>query len=845
MVNHKKVIRFIRKVSISIAILGIAFLISHQSFSQEMLTQHDQRIEPSTKPGGLQKNIDQLPDYSGKRVVRVGLYENKPKIFTNEEGQPSGIFIDILEKIALFQNWELVYVSCDWSDCLCALEEGRIDLMPDVAFSPERSRLYDFNEQPVLESWSRLYGQSGTKIEKMADLHGRQIALLEGSIQESFLKQLLNGFGYEAIYIPVNSYGEAFQFVVEGKADLAVANHFFGDYYYHEYRLTKTPIVFNATTLHFASGKGQHPDLLEAIDRQLKYMKSEPHSSYYQALDHWMERPPKVVFPRYLCWLMFIIGGFLALAFIVIVLLRLQVRSRTRHLDQTQETLQNQHRELEQVFETLPEALIYMDLECRIVRVNSAFVNIFQYPLEAVQGKKMALLYVNSSDYEEQVHKRYNTYAQPSYESFKVEYRRKNGEIFTGETVGSPIRNTKGEVVGMLALVRDVTEHRKLEAQLQQAQKMESVGRLAGGVAHDFNNLLAVILGYGEMLLEELDSGHPHHEPLEEIVQAAIRARDLTRQLLAFSRKQVLEVHPVDINHVVTGFERLLRRVIGEDITLKLTLASEPLSIQADTAQLEQVLLNLAINARDAMPEGGVLMIETSLVELDEVYASNKPGVVPGEYVQISMSDTGCGMDQETLAHIFEPFFSTKGQEKGTGLGLATSYGIINQHGGSIWVYSEPENGTIFKVFLPLCEESIASQKKPAAEPVDLKGSETILLVEDNEKVRGLAIRILKQFGYSVLAAENGWTALTILDDHPGPLHLLLTDVIMPGMNGKELYDQISARLPGLRVLYMSGYAEDVIAHQGVLEEGVQFIQKPFSVQSLATKVRAVLDEKE
>ncbi len=409
--------------------------------------------------------------------------------------------------------------------------------------------------------------------------------------------------------------------------------------------------------------------------------------------------------------------------------------------------------------------------------------------------------------------------------------------------VSSPVLNASGEVTAAIEVVEDITDQLSLQSQLRQSQKMEAVGRLAGGVAHDFNNLLSIILGYGEIMLLDLSNNHPHHGQLEQIIRAGERARNLTGQLLAFSRKQVLEMNPVDVNTVVAGFERLLRRVIGEDIALELVLASGPCAVMADTGQLEQVFMNLAVNARDAMPDGGTLRIKTALVDLDEAYVAGKPEISPGKYVRVSVSDTGCGMDQETLERIFEPFFTTKGQGKGTGLGLATSYGIIKQHEGSIWVYSEPGKGTTFHVYLPLFKATAVSQPKKAPEPVNLKGWETILLAEDNDQVRKLALDILERQGYNVISASSGDEALAIMRDHTGPLHLLLTDVVMPGMNGRDLYERISHQLPDLKVIYMSGYTEDVIADRGVLNEGVHFIQKPFSLLSLAVKVRSVLDD--
>ena len=355
------------------------------------------------------------------------------------------------------------------------------------------------------------------------------------------------------------------------------------------------------------------------------------------------------------------------------------------------------------------------------------------------------------------------------------------------------------------------------------------------------NNLLSPILGYSELLMDDLEPEDIRRESVSEILQAGFRARDLVRQLLAFSRKQTLEYKPVNINAAVTGFKSLLRRTIREDIEIRISSSPDICTVMADIGQIEQVLMNLAVNAADAMPKGGILSIETALVYLDKNYAELHEDAVSGEYVMMAVSDNGSGMDQDTVQHIFEPFFSTKGTQ-GTGLGLATVYGIIKQHGGNIWVYSEPGIGTTFKIYLPASEEAHIQQKIDRQITTDLTGTQNILLVEDNEQVRTLALTILKRLGYTVFSAKSGLHALQVLEECNTHIHLLLTDVIMPEMNGKELFSKIAQIHPDLKVLYMSGYTGNVIAHHGILNEGINYIQKPFSVHGLASKVREVLD---
>jgi two-component system, cell cycle sensor histidine kinase and response regulator CckA len=400
------------------------------------------------------------------------------------------------------------------------------------------------------------------------------------------------------------------------------------------------------------------------------------------------------------------------------------------------------------------------------------------------------------------------------------------------------------------AIVRDITERKRaeaaredLESQLRVSQKMEAIGSLAGGVAHDFNNLLSVILNFTGFALEELHDGDPIRGDLIEVKRAGQRAAGLTRQLLAFSRKQVLQPQVLDLNQVVAGIETMLRRVIGEHIALVRTEGPSLGLVEADPGQLEQVIMNLAINARDAMPDGGTLTIETGNVDLDAQYAAIHPSITPGQHVLLSVTDTGCGMDEQTLTQVFEPFFTTKEKGKGTGLGLSTVYGIVKQSGGNIMVCSEPGRGTTFTIHLPRSAEHEVPPcpVKPIA--AQARCSETVLVVEDEDAVRTLARRILAGAGYRVIEAANGGEALLACEAHRGEIHLLLTDVVMPRMSGKALVERLEPLLPGIKVLYMSGYTDDTVMHQGMLDPRARMINKPFSAEELTRMVRKVLDE--
>ncbi|MEW6140377.1 MAG: PAS domain S-box protein [Thermodesulfobacteriota bacterium] len=407
-----------------------------------------------------------------------------------------------------------------------------------------------------------------------------------------------------------------------------------------------------------------------------------------------------------------------------------------------------------------------------------------------------------------------------------------------------PIEGPDGRIYRIIGVARDITEEKSLQRQLIQAQKMEAIGQLAGGVAHDFNNILTAIIGYSDVLTRRIPADSPYRSEIVQINRAGIRAAHLTRQLLAFSRKQILDLRPLNLNEVIAGFQKMLKPLIGEDIEVVVYLDPSIGIIMGDQTQIEQILLNLAINSRDAMPTGGKLTIETANVSLDEAYARTHPEVRPGPYVTLAVSDTGYGIDPQVLPRVFDPFFTTKEKEKGTGLGLSTVYGIVKQHQGHVSAYSESGRGTTFKVYLPIVQRPPVhtSASPAAAAATQLRGWETVLVVEDDEIVRQLTAEVLETLGYSVLQCSNPQEARTVCMEHQGPIHLLLTDVVLPQMDGRRLFDSLSQQFPEMKVLYVSGYAENAIVHHGVLDAGVNFLQKPFTVQDLAKKVREVLD---
>jgi two-component system cell cycle sensor histidine kinase/response regulator CckA len=490
--------------------------------------------------------------------------------------------------------------------------------------------------------------------------------------------------------------------------------------------------------------------------------------------------------------------------------------------------------------EQAAETIVITDPDGAIEYVNPAFSRVTGYSRDEVIGANPRLL--QSGKHDTAFYRTlWDTLGRGETWHGHFVNKRKDGTLFEEEATISPVRDEHGQVIHYVAVKRDVTQEVTLESQLRQSQKMEAVGRLAGGVAHDFNNLLFVITGHTDLLLQQTLAADPRRERLQHIADAASRAADLTRQLLAFSRRQVLEPTVLDLGELVRGLANMLPRLLGEDVDLRISIAPQLGEVRADAGQIEQVIMNLAVNARDAMPEGGQLTIQVKNVELDDEYARHHEGAKAGPFVMLAVSDSGCGMAPETQRRIFEPFFTTKELGKGTGLGLSTVYGVVKQSNGYISVYSEPGQGTTFKVYLPRVDGSGGARGRERVDRFEARGSETILLVEDDAGVRRLACELLQVAGYTVLAAAGGAEALAIAEKYPGPVDLLLTDVVMPGMSGRDLARRLAERRPETKVVFMSGYTDDAIVHHGVLSPGTLLLGKPFTPATLGRRVREAL----
>ncbi|MGA8761410.1 MAG: response regulator [Candidatus Sulfotelmatobacter sp.] len=509
---------------------------------------------------------------------------------------------------------------------------------------------------------------------------------------------------------------------------------------------------------------------------------------------------------------------------------------------QQQQAAEDSLRKLSRAVEQSADTVMITDLRGLIEYVNPSFETLSGYSLQEVIGKLPSILKSGEQD-SEAYRELWQTILSGNVYRSILANKKKNGEIYYVEKSISPIRDSQGSITHFVANGRDLTERLRLEAQLVQAQKMDAIGRLAGGVAHDFNNLLTIITSYSELALDSVIPGTPLQNKVQEILSAARRATELTRQLLAFSRKQPQALRVVELNAVVGGIVKTLHRLIGEDIELIFIPGEELCRVRLDPVQIEQILMNLAANSRDAMPQGGRCTIETSAVDVSDEYVQQKRAVIPiGAYIRLSVSDTGVGIPSEHLSHIFEPFYTTKPTGQGTGLGLATVYGIVKQNHGFVWAYSEPGMGTIFRIYLP-CVDKHEIPAEPATPTVELAlpGTETLLLVEDEEAVRRSSAEYLGRCGYTVLQAKDGVDALSVAKNHVSPIHLLVTDVVMPHMSGGQLAGELEVLRPETKVLFVSGYAGKTVIDHKVVDLESNFLQKPFTLRQLASKVRLAL----
>jgi two-component system cell cycle sensor histidine kinase/response regulator CckA len=1031
------------------------------------------------------------------RTVRIGVYQNEPKVFRDANGHASGFFIDLVEEIAIREGWTLVYVPCEWAECLVALEEGRIDLMPDVAYSPARDEKYDFHSIPVAESWSRLYAHPRVQINRINELDGLRVTVLEGSIQQAVFEQTMNGFGLEVAIVPAESLEEAFRLVTDGSADAAIANHFYGDYFYQAYGLVKTAIVFNVVTLHYATAQGRNPDLLEAIDRHLGAWLEEPNSIYYTTLSRWMEQAPVYRVPQYVDWVIGITGGLLAVAVGMVLLLRGQVQARTRHLAQANERLQRAEELLRLAMEATSDGIwdwypqsgqmywsarsytmlgyqpdefpmnlerwtellhpddrdrVWEAVQCQInngdrsfsiefrcrrkddrwgwingrgkvvaldddgaiqrvigtytditarkraekaLRENEeryrlistvasdymfstrldadgklvlnwvagAFEKITGYTFEeyiAHGGWRAALhpddLAVDDRDMEKlranqpliteirTLTKSGRTvwvrvYAHPVWDAERKELvgiygavqditARKQAEtereqllaqieaqarqvqqIVETVPTGVLLLDAAGRVLlanpvaerGLVALsagdgdrlthlgdrsltelltspptglwhearagahifeivarpivsgslpehwvfvIHDATQERQVREELQRQERLAAIGQLAAGIAHDFNNIMAIIILHAQMAARSAALAARDRERLATINEQAHHATQLIQQILDFSRRAVLERQPLDLLSLLKEQVQLLGRTLPEHIAIRLDHGGGEYTVNADPTRMQQMVMNLAVNARDAMPEGGVLSFALERITVEPGASPLLPELAAGDWIRLSVVDTGVGIPPEVLPHIFEPFYTTKPPGRGSGLGLAQVHGIVAQHEGRIGVEAQVGAGTTFIVYLPAFPLPADAKLAPVLEEMPRGQGEVVLVVEDNVPLRAALRETLVEWGYQVWEAADGVQALALLEEAGAAFDLVVSDVVMPGMGGVALVHALRERGWTAPVILLSGHLQE----QDLAELGAYgvsaWLSKPSMLDQLARVVADALRTK-
>jgi two-component system sensor histidine kinase EvgS len=774
---------------------------------------------------------------SDRHIIVGGDHNYPPFEYINKHGQPAGYTVDLTWAIAQEMGLDIEIRLGPWSEILQGLKEGEIDIIQGMFYTPERDLHFDFSQPHAVNHFVSITrkgeGEPPATIDQLA---GKRIVVQRGDVIHSVLEA--KGLGQQISLVDTQE--DVLRELAEGKHDCTIAArisslHLIEKNGWTNLALGKHPFA----SLEYCYGvSNNRKALLAQFSEGLKVL--EQNGEYRRIYEKWLgvyeDKPPLLIALRYSLIILIPLLLILLAAFLWSWTLRRTVAEKTRALSESESRFR-------QLAETAPVGIVITDSTQKNLYVSKRFVDLFGYTIVDMPSiEEWWQLAYPDEELRRQLRRKWND---------AVAHARQ-----TGSEIGPqeyPVRCKDGNVrhvefrmasAGNLNFIifTDINERRKLEEQLRQAQKMESVGRLAGGVAHDFNNMLGVILGHVELALEMVDPADPLQEDLRQIQDAGRRSADLTRQLLAFARKQTVAPKVLDLNATVESLLKMLRRLIGENINLAWIAGRNLWPVELDPAQLDQILTNLCVNARDSIANVGKITIETSNKAIDSAYCADYPGFSPGDYVLLTISDDGCGMEKDTLDKIFEPFFTTKGLGLGTGLGLATVYGIVKQNNGFINVSSEPGLGTTFTIYLPRYTGKAEPAQLPETSAPTMEGKETVLLVEDEPALLELGIRMLEKMGYLVLATTAPAEAIRLVEEHSGKIDLLITDVVMPEMNGRELAAKLQAIQPDITCLFMSGYTANVIAHHGVLETNMHFIQKPFSKQDLAVKIRKALN---
>jgi len=819
-----------------------------------------------------------VPINAGARIVKVGVYENPPKVFTEESGKAAGIFIEILEAIAVEEQWELEYVGGSWGEGLERLKQGRIDIMPDVAYSAERETIFTYHDEPVLSDWFQVYAPKESGIKSIVDLAGKSIAVLERSVQQDAFTHLTEKFGFDSTILPLPDYKTIFQQVSQGIADAAITNRFYGLVHSQEFVLDDTAIIFNPTKLFFAFPKTIDPLVVKAIDAHMVPMKEEPQSIYYESLKRWTSEKVSFALPVWVKIVGVAAATVLLTSVIGIILFRIQLHRRTLELQEINQENQRLVGKLEQkmlqleeevdtrrqaekelretsaflnsIIENMPDMIFLKDAEeLRFIRFNKAGEDLLGFSRDDLIGK---------SDHDFFAKEHADLFTKKDREVLlgkksveipeeRVQTRHRGERILRTKKV--PILNGKGEPFCLLGISEDITEAKlgeeereKMTVRLQQAQKMEALGALAGGIAHDFNNILSAIMGFTDLARQETQRGTELHDDLSEVLTAGNRARELVQQILTIGRNDAKEIKPIQVGPLIKEALKMLRSTIPSSIEVREDIIDEPLIVQADPTKLHQVIINLATNAKQAMNDGiGVLKVGFDKVSFDSDVKKQYPDMQPGAYARITVSDTGSGISEKDLDKIFEPYFTTKKKGEGTGLGLSVVHGIVKSHQGHITVYSEPGKGTTFQVYLPLVRRVSADSPEPAAKPLPT-GTEHILVIDDEPPIVKMQQKAMEYLGYKVTTRTSSLDALEAFRASPDTFDLVVTDMTMPGMTGDDLAREIKEIRFDIPVILCSGFSKKIDDHGKNLDiDG--FLMKPVDKRIMANAIRTALDK--
>lgn len=795
-------------------------------------------------------------------VVKVGVFQLAPLVYIDDNGSPQGVFVDLIEAMGRRENWKIEYVKGTWEEGLERVKTGRIDLMTGVMHLPRREPFLDFPHESIFNIWGQIYTRTDTRISGVFDMEGKTIGVLKGGANGENFLELLGKLGIQGQLIAFDSQEDIARAIKEKRADAGVFTNIHGYKYQQSHQLKQTQIVFDPSYLKYATAKGMHPQLLSTIDRYLVKWKSDGTSPYHEIIEKHLGLPKKEAVPDWVWTIAFIGAGIIGLALFIVFLLMVfnkklknEVKASTEKLVAELDRRKNTEKELKEneerfrgIVDSMADWIWEVDAGGRYTYCSEKVENLLGYPPDEMLGKR-PFDFMPPDEAEEIGRVFSNIVAQKTtikdLENWKI---CRDGRSVCMLINGVPILNENGDLLGFRGVDKDITEHKqaeaermRLEAQIHQSRKMESIGTLAGGIAHDFNNILFPIIGYTEMLMEDIPEHTPFRNSLNEIYAGALRARDLVQQILAFSRQGKSELTQTRIQPIIEEALKLIRSTIPTTISIRQDLQSDCGEIKADPTQIHQIVMNLATNAYHAMEEaGGELTVSLKKIRLGR-YNRACPDIPPGEYACLTVADTGVGMEKQLTEKIFEPFFTTKKTGKGTGMGLSVVHGIVKKMKGEITVYSEPGRGSEFQVYLPMVKQAVEIQA-PRMEKTLQGGTERVLLVDDEESIISMEKQILERLGYRVTPFAGSLEALEAFKAAPEGFDLVITDMAMPKMSGDKLAAELIKIRPGIPILICTGFNE-AMTEDKIKSLGIKgLLLKPMMMKDLDLKIREILD---